>query len=237
MSAEPAGRCSRPRPPGVTRRPATGVSAIASWAWHRSCLISRQRCAPCRREECMQIRAGYEIAYDCPQPTPMLLMLSVHPSRMADLADAAPHRLRSADRAPGTTATASATSAPASSPRRPASDDLDRFHRQRPRPARRRRAGRRAARRSRTCPTTCWSSCSAAATARPTACPTSPGRCSAARRRAGRGCRRSATTSTTASTFGYQHAARDAHRLGRLSASSAASAATSPTSRSRSAAA
>jgi len=29
----------------------------------------------------MQIRVGYEIAYECPQPTPMLLMLSVHPSR------------------------------------------------------------------------------------------------------------------------------------------------------------
>ena len=34
----------------------------------------------------MKIRAGYEIAYECPQPTPMVLMLGVHPSRMADLA-------------------------------------------------------------------------------------------------------------------------------------------------------
>jgi transglutaminase-like putative cysteine protease len=33
----------------------------------------------------MKIRAGYEIAYECPQPTPMILMLSVHPSRAADL--------------------------------------------------------------------------------------------------------------------------------------------------------
>ncbi|MGH7879575.1 MAG: transglutaminase-like domain-containing protein, partial [Candidatus Binataceae bacterium] len=33
----------------------------------------------------MKIRAGYEIAYDCPQPTPMILTLSVHPSRVADL--------------------------------------------------------------------------------------------------------------------------------------------------------
>jgi transglutaminase-like putative cysteine protease len=33
----------------------------------------------------MKIRAGYDIAYECPQPTPMLLMLSVHPSRTADL--------------------------------------------------------------------------------------------------------------------------------------------------------
>ena len=35
----------------------------------------------------MKIRAGYEIVYDCPQPTPMLLMVSVHPSRAADLED------------------------------------------------------------------------------------------------------------------------------------------------------
>jgi transglutaminase-like putative cysteine protease len=33
----------------------------------------------------MQIKAGYRIAFDCPQPTPMLLMLSVHPSRLPDL--------------------------------------------------------------------------------------------------------------------------------------------------------
>jgi transglutaminase-like putative cysteine protease len=40
----------------------------------------------------MKIRAGYEISYECPQPTPMILMLSVHPSRAADLAT--PDRLR-----------------------------------------------------------------------------------------------------------------------------------------------
>jgi hypothetical protein len=33
----------------------------------------------------MKIRAGYEIAYQCPQPTPMIVMLSVHPSRTPDL--------------------------------------------------------------------------------------------------------------------------------------------------------
>jgi transglutaminase-like putative cysteine protease len=33
----------------------------------------------------MRIRAGYEISYECPQPTPMILMLSVHPSRVPDL--------------------------------------------------------------------------------------------------------------------------------------------------------
>jgi hypothetical protein len=33
----------------------------------------------------MKIRAGYEISYDCPQPTPMIMTLSVHPSRVPDL--------------------------------------------------------------------------------------------------------------------------------------------------------
>src|ERR1700704_5158593 len=33
----------------------------------------------------MKIRAGYTISYDCPQPTPMILTLSVHPSRIPDL--------------------------------------------------------------------------------------------------------------------------------------------------------
>jgi hypothetical protein len=28
----------------------------------------------------MKIRAGYEISYDCPRPTPMILTLSVHPT-------------------------------------------------------------------------------------------------------------------------------------------------------------
>jgi transglutaminase-like putative cysteine protease len=33
----------------------------------------------------VKIRAGYEISYECPQPTPMILQLSVHPSRVSDL--------------------------------------------------------------------------------------------------------------------------------------------------------
>ena len=33
----------------------------------------------------MQIRIGYELVYECSQATPMLLMLSVHPSRATDL--------------------------------------------------------------------------------------------------------------------------------------------------------
>ena len=33
----------------------------------------------------MKIRAGFALGYDCPQPTPMLLTLRVHPSRQPDL--------------------------------------------------------------------------------------------------------------------------------------------------------
>jgi transglutaminase-like putative cysteine protease len=33
----------------------------------------------------MRIRAGYDLLYQCPQPTPMILCLTVHPSRQADL--------------------------------------------------------------------------------------------------------------------------------------------------------
>lgn len=33
----------------------------------------------------MRIRAGFTIAYDCPAPTPMLLVLNIHPSRRVDL--------------------------------------------------------------------------------------------------------------------------------------------------------
>ncbi len=33
----------------------------------------------------MDIRIGYDLIYECPQPVPMLLMLNVHPSRLPDL--------------------------------------------------------------------------------------------------------------------------------------------------------
>ncbi|WP_424140439.1 transglutaminase domain-containing protein [Roseomonas chloroacetimidivorans] len=39
----------------------------------------------------MKIHAGYDITYDCPQPTPMLLAMSVHPSRMPDVIG--PHQI------------------------------------------------------------------------------------------------------------------------------------------------
>ena len=48
----------------------------------------------------MLIRAGYEITYDCPAPTPLLLLLNVHPSRQADLIT--PDLVRNDRRAPMT---------------------------------------------------------------------------------------------------------------------------------------
>ena len=33
----------------------------------------------------MQIRVGYELVYECPQPTPMILMLNIHFTRVSDL--------------------------------------------------------------------------------------------------------------------------------------------------------
>jgi transglutaminase-like putative cysteine protease len=33
----------------------------------------------------MRVHAGYQISYDCPQPTPMILTLSVYPTRQPDL--------------------------------------------------------------------------------------------------------------------------------------------------------
>ena len=34
----------------------------------------------------MQIRVGYELSFECPRPTPMLLMLNIHYTRASDLA-------------------------------------------------------------------------------------------------------------------------------------------------------
>ena len=36
-------------------------------------------------EATLKIRAGYDIAFNCFQEVPMLLMLSIHPSRQQDL--------------------------------------------------------------------------------------------------------------------------------------------------------
>ena len=33
----------------------------------------------------MKLRVGFEMIYECPQPTPMILMLSIHFSRVSDV--------------------------------------------------------------------------------------------------------------------------------------------------------
>jgi hypothetical protein len=33
----------------------------------------------------LEIRVGYELIYDCPQPTPMMLVLHIHYSRASDI--------------------------------------------------------------------------------------------------------------------------------------------------------
>ena len=38
-----------------------------------------------RRNVQLRIRAGFEISYECPAPTPMTLLLSVRPERLPDL--------------------------------------------------------------------------------------------------------------------------------------------------------
>ncbi|MEA1835188.1 transglutaminase family protein, partial [Methylobacterium durans] len=40
----------------------------------------------------MKIRTGFDIAFEASQPTPMLLALSVHPTRLPDLLT--PHAIR-----------------------------------------------------------------------------------------------------------------------------------------------
>ena len=182
----------------------------------------------------MKIRAGYEISYDCPQPTPMILQVSVHPSRIPDL-----HHLGRLQidppipantyhdtfgnfchviRAPAGRLTMSTDflvqdsgepDAVAPDARQHPLEDL---------------------------PVEALIFSSAAATARPIGCRISPGRCSAICRKAGRWCRRSATTRTIASSSATSTRARPRRRSTPIP-SGAACAATSPISRSRCAAA
>ena len=65
----------------------------------------------------MKIRTGFDIAFDSAQPMPMILMVSVHPSRLPDLLTPQGIRFDPPIRATSTR-TASATSAIASWRRR-----------------------------------------------------------------------------------------------------------------------
>ena len=145
----------------------------------------------------MKIRVGYELIYDFPQPTPMIMVLGTHFTRASDVivpdylttdpsVPISPYRDASAIGAAASSRPPAACACPAT-----ASCATAACRTWSPR--------RRPSTRSRICRPRRWSFSSAAATARPTACPTWPGSCSARRRRAGRASRRSATSSTTTS--------------------------------------
>ena len=118
----------------------------------------------------MQIRVGYELVYECPQPTPMILTLNVHYTRASDLV--APDHLVTDPAVPvtayrdgfGNWCTPDRRAARPVAPSPPTRVVNDSGA---PDPV---VHGGRAARRWRTCPRRRWSSCSAAATARPTGC-------------------------------------------------------------------
>ena len=71
------------RPDGTARR--SRRFRFADAIRHPSCFSKRAGEARRSWRMPMQIRCGFDIAFECPQPTPMLLMLSVHPSRLPDL--------------------------------------------------------------------------------------------------------------------------------------------------------
>ena len=73
--------------PAAPESAANRSGSLAFYAYRPIYDLRRKRGNGCK------IRAGYEISYDCPQPTPMILTLSVHPSRMSDLLTADRMRL------------------------------------------------------------------------------------------------------------------------------------------------
>ncbi len=124
----------RPRPAASSRKPRRRRGLTLALSFRRA--RRRHQGAKTR----MRIRTGYAITFDSPAPTPMLLMLSVHPPGSAT---ASPRRRCASTRRSrrGTIPIATAIPAPASSPRRPA-HRLGRFPGRGWRPARRGRAGR-----------------------------------------------------------------------------------------------
>ncbi len=128
----------------------------------------------------MQLRAGYELIYSFPQPTPMILVVNVHHSRAADLV--VPDLL---DHGPSGSYLRLSRFfrelvQPAGRARRASAADR-RLRDQRLRFAGRGDAERLAGLRCRTCPKRRWCSCSAAATAKPICCPIPRGSSSATR--------------------------------------------------------
>src|SRR5262245_30058370 len=54
-----------------------------------------------QRDAAMKIHIGFDVAFECVQPTPMIFMVNVHPSRAADLLTS--DRLRVTPACPSTT--------------------------------------------------------------------------------------------------------------------------------------
>ena len=171
----------------------------------------------------MLIRLGYELVFQVPARTPMLLMLYIHPSRAASLREA--DRVHVEPDLPVEEFTdpfgnhCGRLVAPPGKLRLwnttliEDSGEPDRF------------APSARSSRSRNCRRRCCRSCSAAGTARSTNSPTSPGRSLAKRRLAGRGFRPSATGSTgTSSSATIRQPVQERRR--RLPASGRAFAAT-----------
>ena len=72
------GACRRTRIPcSVPRPPTAADDPRASCGWPLD--------DPAHRGTAMQIRAGFELIYEFPNPTPMILALNIHHSRTADL--------------------------------------------------------------------------------------------------------------------------------------------------------
>jgi transglutaminase-like putative cysteine protease len=73
-------------PPGTqTRRIRLRSGEFLAPSWRGSHCFGRAHLNAPERGSPMLIEAGFDIAFECPAQTPMLLQLSVHPSRDADL--------------------------------------------------------------------------------------------------------------------------------------------------------
>ena len=66
------------------RKPADSAHPAGGREWFLERNVGLRGCRD-RGEISVQLRVGCEFVYECPQPTPMLLMLNVHPSRVSDL--------------------------------------------------------------------------------------------------------------------------------------------------------
>ena len=69
------GACAQPSSTTPARRRCV-ADAPPSRASHESIASQESR---------MKIRIGYDMVYECPQPTPMILMLNIHYSRASDI--------------------------------------------------------------------------------------------------------------------------------------------------------